>query len=74
MQPSRRRTLAWQGHAGLVTGHGRRSLAGIVVWSVDGMLVAIGVLEIGKQTLDNVKGKRRTERQRGWRDLGTCWQ
>ena len=38
------------------------------VWTVDGMLVAIGVLEIGKQTSGNMKGKRRTERQWGWRD------
>jgi hypothetical protein len=32
------------------------------------MLVAIGVIEIGKQTIGNVKGKRRTGRQWGWRD------
>jgi hypothetical protein len=38
------------------------------VWTVGGMLVAIGLLEIGKQTLGNMKGKRRTEKQWGWRD------
>ena len=32
------------------------------------VLVAIGMLEIGKQTLGNMKRKRRTEKQRGWRD------
>ena len=32
------------------------------------MLVAIGVLEIGKQTLCNMKGGKRTEKQWGWRD------
>jgi len=49
---------------GLEDGH----WPGNFVWTVDGMLVAIGVLEIGKQTLGKVKGKRRTERQWGWRD------
>jgi hypothetical protein len=56
-----------QGHTGLVTGRGGRTLADNFVWTVDGMLVAIGVLEIGKQTLGNMKGKRRTEKQGGRR-------
>jgi len=68
VQPPRRRTLARQGYAGLVTGRGGRTLAGNFVWIVDGMLVAIGVLEIGKQRLGNVKGKRRTGGQWGWRN------
>lgn len=38
------------------------------IWTFDGMLVAIGLLEIGKQTLGNMKGKGRTEKQWGWRD------
>jgi hypothetical protein len=49
-----------QRDAGLVTGRGGRTLADNFVWTVDGMLVAIGLLEIGKQTLGNMKGKRRT--------------
>ena len=48
---SSRRTLARQGHAGLVTGRGGRTLAGDFDWTVDGRL-------IGKQTSDNVKGKK----------------
>jgi hypothetical protein len=43
-------------------------LADNFVWTVDGMLVAIGVLEIGKQKLGNMRAKRRTEKQWGWRD------
>jgi len=67
VQPSRRRTPTRQGHAELVTGHGGRTLAGNFIWTVDDMLVAIGVLELGKQTLGRGKG-RRTERECDWHD------
>ena len=43
-------------------------MAGNFVWTVDDMLVAIGVLALGKQTLGKVKGKRRTERECDWHD------
>ena len=40
-------------------------MAGNFIWTVDGMLVAMRVLKIGKQILGNMKGKKKKQKDSG---------